>query len=136
MNLRELIKKIILSEAKKLVVKAKPTSSYTIDVRYTTHAEERKKRSGIEDYDTRPIEKEEVVTLMQSNGSVFADHLMTGEIKDGIPFVLKSLQWSLAVSIIPRHEGGLYWKFIVTTVFRESPSNPFRTGFDQLVINV
>jgi hypothetical protein len=136
MNLKSLIKKILLSEAKKNVIIAKPTGYYTIDFRYTLHAKERSVRSGIEDYDKRPITRQEVSVLLENIGPVIADHLMTMEIIDGVPFVIKSLKLGLAVSVKPLHEGGVYWKFIVTTVFRESSENQFRTGPNQLVINV
>lgn len=114
----------------------KPKGSYTIDFRYTTHAEERSVRSGIENYDKRPITRQEVNVLLENIGPVIADYLMSMEIKDGVPFVVKSLKWGLAMSIKPHHEGGLYWRFIVTTVFRESLENQFKTFTDQLVINV
>lgn len=136
MDLKGLIRKILLQEAKKMVVKAKPTLSYTIDIRYTAHAEERRYRRDLENYSDRPIEKNEIVTFMENISSVLADHIMTGDIIDGTSFVVKSLKWELAFSIKPLHEGGLSWKFFITTVFRESPENKFRTGFNQLVINV
>ena len=90
----------------------------------------------LENYSDRPIEKNEIITFMQNISPTLADYIMTGDIKNGIPFVVKSLKWELAFSIKPLHEGGLSWKFFVTTVFRESFENKFRTGTDQLVINV
>lgn len=136
MNLRGLIQKILLQEAKKVIVKAKPSLAYTIDFRYTAHAEDRKFRRDLENYSDRPIEKNEIVTLMESISTTLADHIMTGDIVNGVPFVVKSLKWELAFPIKPLHEGGLSWKFFVTTVFRESADNKFRTGMNQLVINV
>lgn len=136
MDLKGLIRKILLQEAKKVIVYAKPSLSYTIDIRYVPHAVDRRVRDDIKNYSDRPIDKIEIVTFMQSINEILANHIMSGEIKHKQDFVVKSLKWELAFSIVPLEEGGLSWKFIVTTVFRESASNPFRTGFNQLVINV
>lgn len=136
MNLRGLIQKILLQEAKKVIVKAKPSLSYTIDFRYTAHAEDRKFRRDLENYSDRPIEKYEIVTLMQNISTTLADHIMTGDIVNGVPFVVKSLKWELAFAVHPVHEGGLSWRFFIKTVFRESADNKLKTGMNQLVINV
>ena len=40
------------------------------------------------------------------------------------------------MAIAPVHVEGMFWKLHITTVFRESKYDPFRTGKNQLVINV
>jgi hypothetical protein len=59
---------------------------------------------------------------------------MLGEIKDGVPFVIKSIQKEIAIAIDPTLIGGTYWKLYVLTVFRESEELPFRVSKDQVVI--
>jgi hypothetical protein len=136
MNLKLLIKKLLLSESKKKVFFAQPTVTYTMDFRYTSHSEYRKVRPELVNYDQRPITREEVFIFLEYISPNIANSLMSMDIKDGIPFVVKSIKWSLAMPIIPYHEGGLYWRFMVSTVFRETLEYPFRTGKDQFIINV
>lgn len=65
-----------------------------------------------------------------------AEDIAYGEIMDGDEFVVKSLSWELAIAIKANKFSEVHWELIVKTVFRESSTDKFRTGKDQIVIEV
>ena len=65
---------------------------------------------------------------------VYAEKIINREIFNKKPFVVKSVERELALAINPIHIGGTYWRLEISTVFRESLSNPFRVGDNQVVI--
>lgn len=137
MNLRESIRKNILLEKKIAVISTELTTTYNFEIDRTSHASIRKTRPELGDnYNQREISNQEIKEVISLARMSIAEKIATYEIKDKVAFVIKSLKWELAIPIIPNHIGGVYWELIVTTVFRESESNPFRTSKDQLVIYV
>jgi hypothetical protein len=63
-----------------------------------------------------------------------AEKIVSREINDKEPFIIKSIKWELALPIIPIHNGGSSWTLLFSTSFRESEDNPFRVGKNQLVL--
>lgn len=137
MNLRESIRRNLLLEKKIGVIAAEITTTFNFEIDRTIHASIRKTRPELgDDYNQREVSNQEVKEVISLAKKGIAEKIVTGEIKDKVPFVLKSIKWELAMSIVPNHIGGVYWELIITTIFRESPTNPFRTGKDQLVIYI
>jgi hypothetical protein len=135
MNLRESIRENLLLEKKIGIIASEFVTTFQFELDRTTHSSIRSTRpelgSSYEQREISNLELKEFVTLAKKD---IAEKIVSNEIKNGIPFILKSLKWSLALSIVPQHFGGTYWKLVITTVFRESEENPFRVGKDQIVI--
>lgn len=135
MNLRESIRKNLLLEKKIARIASEFTTTFYFEVDRTTHAFFRSKRPELgSQYDQREISNEELKEFIALAKNNIAEKIVGNEITDNNPFIIKSLKWELAVSIVPKHGGGTYWDLIITTVFRESENNPFRVGEDQIVI--
>ena len=135
MNLRESIRRNLLLEKKIGVIASEFKTIFNFEVDRTSHAFVRKTRPELgSEYEQREISNQELKEVIYMAKNEIAEKIVGNEIKDNIPFVVKSLKWELAISIVPKHVGGTYWELIVTTVFRESKDNPFRVGKDQIVI--
>lgn len=134
--LRNLIKKNLILEKKIAQISSKIDIEFSFLIDRTSHAYIRRTRSDIEDYDTREISNDEIVYFISLVRKEIAEKILMEEIINGVPFVVRSAEKALALSIVPKKEYGVYWKLIITTVFRESYDNPFRVGRDQLVIDV
>jgi hypothetical protein len=134
--LRNLIKKNLILEKKIAQISSKIEIEFSFLIDRTVHAYLRRTRSDIEDYDTREISNDEIVYFIGLVRKKIAEKILMGEIIDGVPFVVRSVEKAMALAIVPKQEYGVYWKLIITTVFRESTQNPFRVGRDQLVIDV
>jgi hypothetical protein len=134
--LRKIIKENLLLEKRISQISANIEVTFGFDIDRTHHAYVRKTRSDIEGYDEREISNGEISHIILLARHQIAEKIVTGEIFDGEEFVIKSPEKSMAMAIAPRQESGTYWKLYVTTVFRESYSNPFRVGKDQVVIRV
>jgi hypothetical protein len=134
--LRQLIKESLLLEKRIAQLSANIEITFAFDVDRTHHAYIRRKREGIEGYDEREISNGEIKYIIQLSIKQIAEKIISGEIKDGEAFVIKSPEKSIAMSVVPNQEMGLYWKLYITTVFRETYDNPFRVGRDQLIILV
>jgi hypothetical protein len=63
-----------------------------------------------------------------------AEKIINTEIENGIPFIIISIKWELAMAVSPEKIYGTYWKLVVITVFRQSEIHQFRVGIDQIVI--
>jgi hypothetical protein len=135
MNLRESIRKHLLLEKKIGVIAHEFVTTFKFQIDKTTHASTRSTRpelgSSYEQREISNLELKEFITLAKKD---IAEKIVSNEIKDDVPFIIKSLIWELAMSVVPNHSGGIYWELVITTVFRESEENPFRVGRDQIVI--
>jgi hypothetical protein len=135
MNLRESIRKNLLLEKKIGMIASEFKTIFNFQIDRTTHASIRSTRPELgSSYEQREISNAELKEFIALAKNEIAEKIVSNEIKDDVPFILKSLRWELAMSIVPYHSGGTYWELIITTVFRESPDNPFRVGKDQIVI--
>ena len=146
--LRESIRKHLLLEKIIGQVSSQIEVSFNLEIDRGFHSFMRKTRHDLEgkgyeltrkhsyEYNQREITNAEIKDLINSAKRQIAEKIVTKEIDTNKSFVVKSLNWELAVAIIPLFQGGTHWILKVTTVFRESLDNPFRTGKDQLVINV
>ena len=135
-TLRQIIKEELLLEKRIAQVRASIEVVFSFDVKRTTHAFDRKTRDDIEDYHPRPIVNAEIKEIIRMSKNEIAEKIVNQEITPETEFVLKSLKWELAMAITPIHITGTYWELLIKTVFRESNTNPFRVGKDQLVIIV
>jgi len=133
-KLRKIIKEQLLLEKKIAVLTSKIEVSFKFEVDRSTHAYLRSKRTDIPNYDEREISNSEIKYIIELSMRKIAESIMLGEIKDGVPFVIKSIQKEIAIAIDPTLIGGTYWKLFVLTVFRESEELPFRVSKDQVVI--
>lgn len=133
-SLRQIIRENLLLEKKigNLLTKIDVTYSFELD--RSPHAYDRKTRTDIQDYNTKEISNGEIKYIIESSRKTIAELISTREIKDGEPFIIKSPEKEMAIVIRPTHQGGVSWKLIIVTVFRESYENPFRVGPDQVVI--
>jgi len=107
---------------------------YSFDIIKTIHSDDRKTRVGITDYNEKIITNPELVDFVEWFRREMAEHIVSGDIEDGIEFVIKSDDRELACVIIPRQETNTYWRLVIKTIWRESPSNRLRVGKDQLVL--
>ena len=133
-TLRQIIKEELLLEKRIAQVTTSLEFLFSFDVNRTSHAFDRKTRDDIEDYNPRPIVNAEIKEIIRMSKNEIAEKIVSREIENEIPFVIKSLKWELALVIYPMFQGGTYWILKIGTVFRESLANPFRVGEDQLVI--
>jgi hypothetical protein len=93
-----------------------------------------KGRESIDDYDTRPVTNSELKYFVSLFRKDIAEKIVYGEIVDGESFVIKSEEKGLALPLKPVKISPTYWQLVILTVWRECPSNKFRVGPDQLVI--
>jgi len=135
-NLRQIIRENLLLEKRISQISSNIEVTFSFDINRTGHAYERKIRTDIEDYDKREISNSEISELIRVVRKEIAEKIVSGEIFHGEPFVIKSPERRLAISIVPEHEQGMFWTLYVTTVFRETYINPFRVGKQQVVILV
>ncbi len=110
------------------------TITYAFDIDRKKHAEDRSTRNDIEDYNEKEISNAEILYAIDLTKRKIAEKINSGEIQDGVSFVIKSAEKELAVAMIPHMVDDKYWKLLIKTVFRESESNPFYTGKNQVVI--
>lgn len=137
MNLRESIRRNLLLEKKIGMIASEFKTIFNFQIDRTTHALIRSTRPELgSSYEQREISNAELKEFITLAKNEIAEKIVSNEIKNGIPFILKSLKWALAISIVPQHVGGTYWELVITTVFRESEENPFRVGKDQIVIKL
>jgi len=135
MNLRESIRINLLLEKKIGMIASEFKTIFNFQIDKTTHASIRSTRPELgPSYEQREISNAELKEFLALAKNEIAEKIVSHEIKDDVPFILKSLRWELAMSIVPNHSGGIYWGLVITTVFRESEENTFRVGKDQVVI--
>jgi hypothetical protein len=144
--LRESILKHLLLEKTIAQVSSTLEVTFNLEVDRGSHSFLRKDRKELEgkgfeltgkhsyEYNQREINNNEIKELIKLSKEEIAEKIVLREINDGVPFVIKSLKWELAIVIYPELQGGTHWKLKVGTVFRESIDNPFRVGKNQLVI--
>lgn len=136
MSLKRIIKEHLLLEKRILQVMQNLEVNFNLEVARTKHSDERSTRKELGDkYNQREIENSELREFVKLFTRDIAENITTQDIKNGVPFVLKSLKWELAIPVVPIHNGGTSWTLLITTSFRESEENPFRTGKDQLVLS-
>lgn len=133
-TLIQILNKNLLLEKRIAQISAKIEVVFSFDVDRTTHAYIRKTRSDIENYDTREISNDEINYLIELSRREIAEKIVSNEIVNEEPFIIKSPEKKLTLAITPSMVSSTYWKLIIRTVFRESFENPFRVGKDQLVI--
>ena len=133
-NLRQIIKENLLLEKRIGQISSQIEVIYSFDVIKTTHSTERETRVGISDYNEKNISNPELVDFIEWFRRDIAEHIVSGEIEDGVDFIIKSDDRELACVIIPRQETNTYWKLVIKTIWRESSSNRLRVGRDQLVL--
>jgi hypothetical protein len=133
-NLRRLIKEHLLLEKRIAQLMSSFKIQYSFEVDRTTHAYHRKTRTGISDYNEKEISNSEIKYIIELSLRDIAEKIAQHNIIDDEAFVVKSVDKEIALAIVPKHVEDNFWKLVVITVFRESVSNPFRVGEDQLVI--
>jgi hypothetical protein len=133
-DLRQLIKESLLLEKRIGQISSQIEVIFSYDVIKTTHSSERETRHGMEDYNKKPISNGELVEFINLFKRDISEHIVSGEIEDQVPFVVKSDDWELVCVIVPEKQSNVYWKLILVTIFRESYSNRLRVGRDQLVL--
>jgi hypothetical protein len=133
-NLRQLIKEHLLLEKRIAQLMSSFKIQYSFEVDRTTHAYHRKTRTGISDYNEKEISNSEIKYIIELSLRDIAEKIAQHNIIDDEAFVVKSVDKEIALAIVPKHVEDNFWKLVVITVFRESVSNPFRVGEDQLVI--
>ena len=104
------------------------------DIVSTKHSVDRSTRSGLSNYNQKPISNKEIVELVTFFRREIAEKIVNGEIENNVPFAIKSIDRNLAAVIDPNMESNLYWKLIVVTVFREDENNRLKTFKGQVVI--
>ena len=108
--------------------------TFGFDIITTKHSNYRSGGRDLDDYNQRPVSNSELVEFIQIFKRNIAEKILSGEIKEGEPFVLTSNRWELAMAVSPERSFGTYWKLVIITVFRQSELYKFRTGEDQVVI--
>ena len=135
MSLKMIIKEELLLEKRILQVMQELQIQFSFDISRTTHSSERSKRPELGDkYNQREITNSELKEFISMFMREISENIVSHNIQNQIPFVLKSLKWELAIPVIPIHNGGTSWTLIITTSFRESEENPFRVGKSQIVL--
>lgn len=144
--LRESIRKHLLVEKTIAQIISTIEVSFNLEIDRGVHAFNRKQRKDLEgkgfeltgkhsyEYNQREISNPEIKEVINLAKKEIAEKIVSREINNDIPFIIKSLKWEMALTIYPMFQGGTYWILNVGTVFRESLVNPFRVGEDQLVI--
>jgi len=133
-NLRQIIKENLLLEKRIGQISSKIEVVFSFDVIKTSHSTERETRPELTDYNKKPITNGEIVEFINLFKRDISEYIVSGEIEDQVPFVIKSDAWELACILVPEKQSNVYWKLIIKTVFRESYSNRLRVGRDQLVL--
>ncbi len=133
-NLRQLIKEHLLLEKRIAQLMSSFKIQYAFEVDRTTHAYHRKTRVGISDYNEKEISNSEIKYIIELSLRDIAEKIAQHNIINDKAFVVKSVDKEIALAIVPKHVEDNFWKLLIITVFRESFSNPFRVGEDQLVI--
>ena len=135
MLLREIIKKNLLLEKRIGQISAKVEVVFGFDVIKTKHTTERMNVStrDLSDGRDRQISNSEMVEFVRNFNRDIAEGIVSDEINDQEPFIIKSLQWGLSMVIIPENVVGSYWKLIIKTVFPESEFHQLRVGRDQII---
>ena len=133
-NLRQLIKEHLLLEKRIAQLMSSFKIQYSFEVDRTTHAYHRKTRTGISDYNEKEISNSEIKYIIELSLRDIAEKIAQHNIIDDEAFVVKSVDKEIALAIVPKHVEDNFWKLVIITVFRESFSNPFRVGENQLVI--
>ncbi len=133
-NLRQLIKEHLLLEKRIAQLMSSFKVQYSFEVDRTTHAYQRKTRTGISDYNEKEISNSEIKYIVELSLREIAEKIAQHNILHDEPFVIKSVDKEIAIAVVPKHVEDNFWKLIIVTVFRESLRNPFRVGEDQLVI--
>ncbi len=133
-NLRQLIKEHLLLEKRIAQLMSSFKIQYSFEVDRTIHAYHRKTRTGISDYNEKEISNSEIKYIIELSLRDIAEKIAQHNIIDDEAFVVKSVDKEIALAIVPKHVEDNFWKLVIITVFRESVSNPFRVGEDQLVI--
>lgn len=106
-------------------------------IKHKGHVDDRSKAKGRESvvgYDTRPVTNSELKYFVNLFKKDISEKIIFGEIVDGVPFVVKSVSKGLSIPLKPIKITPMYWQLIILTVWRESSSNTFKVGRDQLVI--
>lgn len=144
--LRESIRKHLLVEKTIAQIVSNLEVTFNLEVDRGTHGFARKDRKELEgkgyeltgkhsyEYNQREVSNGEIKEVINLAKKEIAEKIVSREIENEIPFVIKSLKWELALVIYPMFQGGTYWILKIGTVFRESEANPFRVGENQLVI--
>ena len=133
-NLRQLIKEHLLLEKRIAQLMSSFKVQYSFEVDRTTHAYHRKTRTGISDYNEKEISNAEIKYIVELSLRDIAEKIAQHNIIDDEAFVVNAVDKEIALAIVPKHVEDNFWKLVIITVFRESFSNPFRVGEDQLVI--
>lgn len=133
-RLRQIIKEQLLLEKKIGTLLTKIEVTYSFELDRSTHAYDRRTRTDIQDYNTKEISNAEIKYIIELARKKIAESIAIGDIKNNDYFVIKSPEKEMAIAIKAINEGGVGWKLLIVTVFRESFDNPFRVGEDQLVI--
>ena len=144
--LKESIRKHLLLEKTIAQIASNIEVTFNLEVDRSVHAFDRRDRKDLEgkgfelsgkhsyEYNKREISNPEIKEIINITKKEIAEKIVSREINDEVPFVIKSLKWEIAITIIPKFQGGTYWILKIKTVFRESLDNPFRVGKNQLVI--
>lgn len=144
--LRESIRKHLLLEKTIAQILSTLEVNFNLEVDRSVHSFVRRDRKELEgkgfelsgkhgyEYNQREITNSEIKELVKLSSREIAEKIVSREINNEVPFVIKSSKWELAIVIYPIFQGGTYWILKVVTVFRESKQNPFRTGKNQLII--
>jgi hypothetical protein len=135
MLLREIIKKNLLLEKRIGQIAAKVEVVFGFDIIKTNHTTERMNVSSrnLNDGGDRQISNGEMVEFVRNFNKDIAEGIVSDEINDQEPFIIKSNKWELSMVIIPHHVQGSYWKLIIKTVFPESEFHQLRVGSDQII---
>lgn len=137
-HIREIIKEHLLLEKRIAQITRNISVNYSFDVRTTPHSDHRRAgRDNVDDnYNNKPIENKEIEEVINLASKEIAENIAYGEIMHGDEFVVKSLDWELAIAVKAIKFSEVYWHLLVKTVFRESSTHKFRTGKDQIVIQI
>ena len=135
MLLKEIIRKNLLLEKRIGQISSKVEIVFGFDVIKTKHTTERMDVASRElnDGRGRPISNGEMLEFVKNFTRDIAEGIVSEDINDQEPFILKSNKWELSMVIIPDHVEGSYWKLIIKTVFPESEYHQLRVGRDQVI---
>lgn len=108
---------------------------YSLDVDKTQHSYNRSNgRDDLEGYDNTPISNMEVKELIFHFKEEIGENIFYENIKENVPFVIKSKKRKLSMAIEPIKEGPGWWKLKIITVFRESDTLTLKVGVNQFII--
>lgn len=137
-GLKKIIKEHLLLEKRIDIISTEIQVKYNFEIVRTSHADKRSIRPELKDtdYNQSTITNSEVKFVFGLAKKKIAEKIATHYIEKEVPFVIKSINYELAMAVVPYHVGESLWVMNIATVFRESPYNPFKVGENQLVINV